>query len=256
MARKIGKTLEEARLGRGIDLTEVERVTKIRVKFLRAMEDDRWDDLPPPAYARSFLQTYARYLDLDDEALVEEYRETIEPGDAGKPIPSGIIRSGTIEHRRSLRPIAFVLGGLGAAAGVALIVAAIGPSGGSDNGGSNTSHHKRNPAASTSTGTTSSTTTTAPGSELSIQLAPTADVWVCLLDDRGRPLVNGEILTTGQTEGPFTATGFDVTFGNGSMQMTVNGEPASIPPSASPLGYRITSNGVKKLDPASGPTCT
>lgn len=68
--------------------------------------------------------------------------------------------------------------------------------------------------------------------------------------------MNGEILTTGQTEGPFTATGFDVTFGNGSMQMTVNGEPASIPPSASPLGYRITSNGVKKLDPASGPTCT
>jgi hypothetical protein len=256
MARKIGKTLEEARLGRGIDLTEVERVTKIRVKFLRAMEEDRWDDLPPPAYARSFLQTYARYLDLDDEALVEKYRETIEPGDAGEPIPSGIIRSGTIEHHRSLRPIAFVLGGLGAAAGVALIVAAIGSSGGSDNGGGNTTHHKRNPAASTSTGTTSSTTTTAPGSELSIQLAPTADVWVCLLDDRGRPLVNGEILTTGQTEGPFTATGFDVTFGNGSMQMTVNGEPASIPPSASPLGYRITSNGVKKLDPASGPTCT
>jgi Helix-turn-helix domain len=256
MARKIGKTLEEARLGRGIDLTEVERVTKIRVKFLRAMEEDRWDDLPPPAYARSFLQTYARYLDLDDEALVEEYRETIEPGDAEEPIPSGIIRSGTIGHHRSLRPIAFVLGGLGAAAGVALIVAAIGSSGGSDNGGGNTTHHKRNPAASTSTGTTSSTTTTAPGSELSIQLAPTADVWVCLLDDRGRPLVNGEILTTGQTEGPFTATGFDVTFGNGSMQMTVNGEPADIPPSASPINYRISSTGVKQLSSGSGPSCS
>ncbi|HZX40657.1 MAG TPA: helix-turn-helix domain-containing protein, partial [Myxococcaceae bacterium] len=106
MARKIGKTLQEARLGRGIDLTEVERVTKIRVKFLRAMEEDRWDDLPPPAYARSFLQTYARYLGLDDEALVEEYRENIEPDDGEKPIPSGIIRSGTIEPHRSLRPIA------------------------------------------------------------------------------------------------------------------------------------------------------
>jgi helix-turn-helix protein/uncharacterized protein DUF4115 len=256
MARKIGKTLEEARLGRGIDLTEVERVTKIRVKFLRAMEEDRWDDLPPPAYARSFLQTYARYLDLDDEALVEEYREGIEPGDAGEPIPSGIIRSGTIEHHRSLRPIAFVLGGLGAAAGVALIVAAIGSSGGSDNGGGNTTHHQRNPEASTSTGTTSSTTTTAPGSELSIQLAPTADVWVCLLDDRGRPLVNGEILTTGQTEGPFTATGFEVTLGNGSVQMTVNGQPADIPPSASPINYRIGSTGVKQLSSGSGPSCS
>jgi len=256
MARKVGKTLQEARLARGIDLTEVERVTKIRVKFLRAMEEDRWDDLPPPPYARSFLQTYARYLGLDDEALVEEYRESIEPGDAEEAIPSGIIRSGTIEHHRSLRPIAFVLGGLGAAAGVALIVAAIGSSGGSDNEGGNTSHHKRNPAASTSTGTTSSTTTTAPGSQLSVQLTPTADVWVCLLDDRGRPLVNGEILTTGQTEGPFTATGFEVTLGNGSVQMTVNGQPADIPPSASPINYRIGSTGVKQLSSGSGPSCT
>ena len=256
MATKIGKTLQEARLGRGIDLTEVERVTKIRVKFLRAMEEDRWDDLPPPAYARSFLQTYARYLGLDDEGLVEEYRENIEPDDAEKPIPSGIIRSGTIEPHRSLRPIALVLGGLAAAAGVALIVAAIGSSGGSDNGGGNTTHHKRNPAASTSTGRTSSTTTTAPGSQLSVQLTPTADVWVCLLDDRGRPLVNGEILTTGQTEGPFTATGFEVTFGNGSVQMTVNGQPADIPPSASPINYRISSTGVKQLSSGSRPSCS
>ena len=149
-----------------------------------------------------------------------------------------------------------MLGGLGAAAGVALIVAAIRSSGGSDGGGGNTTHHKRNPAASTSSGTTSSTSTTAPGSQLSVQLTPTADVWVCLLDDRGRPLVNGEILTTGQTEGPFTATGFEVTFGNGSVQMTVNGQPADIPPSASPINYRISSTGVKQLSSGSGPSCS
>ncbi|MGA6946542.1 MAG: helix-turn-helix domain-containing protein [Solirubrobacterales bacterium] len=254
MATKVGKTLQKARLGRGIDLTEVERVTKIRVKFLRAMEEDRWDDLPPPAYARSFLQTYARYLGLDDEALVEEYRENIEPDDAEKPIPSGIIRSGTIEPHRSLRPIAFVLGGLAAAAGVALIVAAIASSGGSGTGGTPKRHHGR-PATSTSTGT-GSTTTTTTGSELSLEVSPTADVWVCLVDERGRHLVDGETLTTGDTRGPFSATGFEVTFGNGSVQMTVNGQPADIPPSASPINYRISSTAVKQLASGSGPSCS
>jgi cytoskeletal protein RodZ len=258
MARKVGKTLQEARLGRGIDLTEVERVTKIRVKFLRAMEEDRWGDLPPAAYARSFLQTYARYLGLDDEALVEEYRENIEPEDAEEPIPSGIIRSGTIEPpHRSLRPIAFVLGGLAAAAGVALIVAALGSSGGAGDGGGaqETGKHGKQGTATTASTPTATATTTTPPSELSLQLTATADVWVCLVDDRGTSLVNGVILTTGQSEGPFTADEFEARFGNGSVQMTVDSQPAPIPQSSGPVDYRISSSGVKPIGSGSGPTC-
>jgi cytoskeletal protein RodZ len=254
MAKKVGQALREARLQRGIDLTEVERVTKIRVKFLRAMEEDHWEQLPAPAYARGFLQTYARYLDLDDEALVEQYRENIEPEDAGGAVPSGIIHSGTIEPRRSLRPAIFVLSGLVAVAAVALIVTAIGSSGGSGTGGGQKRHHART-ATTTSTSGTASTTTTAPGSQLSVELSPTADVWVCLVDDHGRPLVDGETLTTGQTRGPFTATGFEVTFGNGSVEMTVSGRSAPIPASASPVNYRITPGGVKQLASGSGPSC-
>jgi Helix-turn-helix domain/RodZ C-terminal domain len=254
MAKSLGQALREARLERGIDLTEVERVTKIRVKFLRAMEEDRWKELPAPAYARGFLQTYARYLDLDDKAMVEQYRETVEPEDAGGPIPEGVIHSGTIEPRRSLRLAAYVLGGLASAAAVALIVAAIGSSGGSGDGGASKRHHGR-PATTISTSGTASTTTTAPGSELSVQLTPSADVWVCLVDDRGRPLVDGETLATGDTRGPFTATGFEVTFGNGSVEMTVNGQPAPIPPSASPVNYRITPSGMKELASGAGPSC-
>lgn len=253
MASPVGQALREARLERGIELTEVERVTKIRVKFLRAMEEDRWEELPAPAYARGFLQTYARYLDLDDEALVEQYRETVEPADAGGPIPAGIIRSGTIEPRRSLRPPTFVLAGLAAVVAVAAVVVAIASIGGSGNGGGSKPHRQRT-AKSTPTRTTG-TTTTAPGSELSVELSPTADVWVCLMDDRGRALVNGETLAAGDTRGPFTGRGFEVTFGNGSVEMTVDGQSAQIPAVASPLGYRITSSGVSKLDPASDPTC-
>jgi hypothetical protein len=88
-----------------------------------------------------------------------------------------------------------------------------------------------------------------------VELRPSADVWVCLVDDRGRPLVDGETLASGESRGPFTAPGFELTLGNGSLEMTVNGQPADVPPSASPLNYRITSSGVKQLDAASGPTC-
>jgi hypothetical protein len=255
MAKPVGQSLREARLERGIELTEVERVTKIRVKFLRAMEGDRWEELPAPAYARGFLQTYARYLDLDDEALVEQYRETVEPEDAGGPIPAGIIRSGTIEPRRSLRPPTFLLAGLAGVVAVAAVVVAIASIGGSGSGGGSKPHHGRKASSTPTSSTTTGTTTTAPSSELSVELSPTADVWVCLVDNRRRALVDGETLTAGDMRGPFTGRGFEVTFGNGSVEMTVNDEPADIPPSASPLNYRITPSGVKELASGAGPTC-
>jgi hypothetical protein len=46
-----------------------------------------------------------------------------------------------------------------------------------------------------------------------------------------------------------------VTFGNGSVEMTVDGQPARIPQAAEPVGYRITSSGVRRLDASSQPTC-
>jgi cytoskeletal protein RodZ len=251
MPKRIGQALLEARLERGIELTEVERVTKIRVKFLRAMEEDRWDELPPPAYARSFLQTYARYLHLDDEALVEQYGKDIEPKAGPEPIPSTVIHTGTLESHRSLRPIILILAGLVTVGAVALVVTAIGSNGGSSDNGGQAKHQKARPA----TTTTATTTPTTPASELSVQLSATADVWVCLVDDQGRTLVNGVILTTGESQGPFTAGGFEARFGNGSVQMTVNGQSAQIPPSSSPVDYRIATGGVKQLTSGSGPTC-
>ena len=75
------------------------------------------------------------------------------------------------------------------------------------------------------------------------------------MDDTGTALVNSETLTADEARGPFSASGFDVTFGNGSVEMTVDGQAARIPQAAQPLGYRITSSGVRRLDPSSQPTC-
>src|SRR5205823_2258313 len=71
---EIGETLREARMRAKIDVSEVEARTKIRAKYLRALENEEWGLLPGPTFVRSFLRTYADYLGLDSRLLVEEYR--------------------------------------------------------------------------------------------------------------------------------------------------------------------------------------
>ena len=57
-----------------IDISEVESETKIRAKYLRALENEEWDLLPGPTYVKSFLRTYAEALGLDGKLLIEEYK--------------------------------------------------------------------------------------------------------------------------------------------------------------------------------------
>jgi cytoskeleton protein RodZ len=259
MAPRVGQALREARTKRGVDLTEVERATKIRAKFLEAMEEDRWDALPAPVYARGFLDIYARYLGLDQQALLDQYRETVE-GEGHEPIPESVIKPGTLRerHRPSGRrgsikwgPVGKVVAGVLAVAVIGLVIA--GSIIGSDNGGGNQSQHKGKTHATKTTATT--TTSTAPAGQVSVELRATADVWVCLVDDSGNKLVNSETLTADESRGPFSASGFDVTFGNGSIELTVNGQPSPVPAAAQPIGYRITPNGVHGLTGSSQPSC-
>src|SRR5438477_12316740 len=71
---EIGESLREARMRAKIDVSEVEATTKIRAKYLRALENEEWGLLPGPTFVRSFLRTYGDYLGLDCMLLVEGYR--------------------------------------------------------------------------------------------------------------------------------------------------------------------------------------
>src|SRR3954452_22269126 len=75
----IGDTLREARIRQQIDITEVEERTKIRAKYLRALENEEFQLLPGSTFVRSFLRTYAEYLGLDPHVLLEELRMQYEP---------------------------------------------------------------------------------------------------------------------------------------------------------------------------------
>ena len=74
---EIGETLRETRMRRRIDMTEVEAATKIRAKYLRALENEEWDLLPGPTFVKTFLRTYAEYLELD-------------PADPGRGVPAAL----------------------------------------------------------------------------------------------------------------------------------------------------------------------
>ncbi|MBA2615155.1 MAG: DUF4115 domain-containing protein [Actinobacteria bacterium] len=70
---EIGNSLREARLRQGLDLARAEDDTKIRAKYLQALEDERFDVLPAETYVKGFLRTYAEYLGLDGQIYVDEF---------------------------------------------------------------------------------------------------------------------------------------------------------------------------------------
>src|SRR3954447_25526986 len=87
----IGETLREARMRQHLDITDVEDRTKIRAKYLRALENEEFGMLPGSTFVKTFLRTYAEVLGLDPHMLVEEYRATYEPRDEAElqPIAPG-----------------------------------------------------------------------------------------------------------------------------------------------------------------------
>ena len=77
----IGETLREARMRQRLDIADVEDRTKIRAKYLRALENEEFGMLPGPTFVKTFLRTYAEMLGLDPHVLVEEYRAGFERDD-------------------------------------------------------------------------------------------------------------------------------------------------------------------------------
>ena len=83
---EIGNSLREARERRGIDFAQAELATKIRGKYLRALEDEQFAMLPAQTYVKGFLRTYAEYLGLDGQLYVDEFNSRfVSGGDEHEP---------------------------------------------------------------------------------------------------------------------------------------------------------------------------
>jgi len=257
MGNEVGAVLREARNRRKIDLSEVEATTRIRIRYLRAIENEEWDVLPGEVYARGFIRTYAAYLGLDGERLAEDHRRSVEGAsapsspaiDAAAIPPSTSV--GLPGPRRQLPGVGWLVGAAVILIAVVAIVAI--PDGESD------SDSALQPRASGSNGKANlqpSPPTRVATKGVSVRLAASAEVWVCMLDAEGKELVDGQILEAGAEEGPFRSGSFIVSLGNGEVSMRIDGKEAEIPATSSPIGYSIDASGtLTQLDEAERPTC-
>jgi len=121
---EIGATLREARLRQDLDFPELEERTKIRPKYLRALEDERFDILPAPTYVRGFLRSYAEALSLDGQPFVDEYNSRFAVGEDEAPLRAHRAPTPRRRDRRANESRIAVLALLAIAITTALVIAA------------------------------------------------------------------------------------------------------------------------------------
>jgi len=91
---EIGGSLREARLKRGLTPADVQKAIRIRDRYLQALEEERWEQLPGDAYVKGFLRTYADYLGLDGNLYVDEYNNRFaRPEEQPLLVPERFARS-------------------------------------------------------------------------------------------------------------------------------------------------------------------
>ena len=262
---EIGSTLREARMRARVDITEVETGTKIRAKYLRALENEEWDLLPGPVYVRSFLKTYGDYLGLDSRLLVDEFRRRYE-----RPMEhdaSAMAAATARDRERRRKPSARVANALFSPRSVivvalAAIVVALYLIGNHGRGANNT-HNVVTPTTTTNgnhgTGTDTGATHThtnppppRPPAHATLALVPTAAIWVCVENAAGHPLFPAAIFNPGQRIPTTHGRELRVTLGNTHANATINGKPYTLTGSNA-ISLRITPHGASPLTPA--PTC-
>ena len=252
---EIGATLREARMRQRLDISDVEAQTKIRAKYIRALENEEWDLLPGPTFVKSFLRTYAEALGLDARLVMEEYKQRHERLADQDLLP---ITPPTTRERRGRRAP-----GIGRDVLVAILVVALvallivlGRNGGNDD-------------SSTSPNTVAgqATTSTTPAKEkpakklaapafARLRLVPSAPVWVCLQAAGGRTLIPGKVIGPSDHLPAYRSKRFVMTLGNGSVTLRVNGKSFDVPEVRNAVGYAIDRRGHRTvLSPTQRPTC-
>jgi cytoskeleton protein RodZ len=227
---EIGAVLRDARQRAGLDIASVEAQTKIRTRYLRALEDEDWQVLPGHAYAKGFLRTYAQLLGLDADTLVDEYRRQVEVPTGGYPLAEPVLQA----RRRPEEPgepgllgrgpnRSWILAGLLTALVAILIV--LGLTSGEDDGGedgdrqaSGDRQREREPEPE-------------PLPPLPLELAGgTSPVRVCLLRGDGERLFEGT-LAPGDSE-QFDSHSYELRFPDGfdtdQIELSAGGEPLEI----------------------------
>jgi cytoskeletal protein RodZ len=269
----IGAMLREARMREHLDIAEFEARTKIRAKYLRALEDEEWNLLPGYTFTKSFLRTYADMLGLDGRLLVDEFkRQYPDPSEIelATVLPSrrdarrGRERPGERGSRQSGGPSGRVLA-------IALLVVLIAAAVFVVRELSKKGTPARTTSSSSSTSTTSTThsTSRAAGgvSKVALRLTATTPVHVCLV---GYVTAHGALhqrlpakgsatstllLTPGEREPFYHDDHFRVSFTGGSARMTIGTKNYNVDATGTTVSYEVGRSGRHLLPAAQAPHC-
>ena len=238
----IGERLREARIRQGRDITEVEAATKIRAKYLRALENDEFAMLPGNTYVKSFLRTYAEYLGLDAHLLVEEFRAQHEPrGEEEVPSFAPPTPARPPHERRMPGPGMAISPGVLLAGGVLavlVLLAIIGLASGGGGGKKKAASHTGRTKTSTTAQRPRPATPAVP-SEVKLRVVPTETTYVCVDDGHGTTLFEGTI----STPRSFRGKRLRVNLGRSSANLFVNGKPFSFTRTSSSVGFSFSRTG-------------
>jgi cytoskeleton protein RodZ len=271
---EIGATLREARMRARIDISEIEAETKIRAKYLRALENEEWNLLPGQTYVKTFLRTYAEALGLDAKLLVEEYKlrhEQLSDNELARPIGPG--RTAPTGRGRSspppMLPRSYIIAGiLLALCIVVFVLSKVG--GGSDKPDATTSAGSTTPSVQTKDTTTTAATPVTPvtpptkkpaSTVVKLKLVPTGEVYACLVGKgQSDPLINGATLTPDSPPPrTYKSSRFRLVLGNENAELRVDGKVRKVPASAKGADgvfVQITKKGLSALPKALRPGCT
>jgi cytoskeletal protein RodZ len=252
----IGATLKDARRRLGMDIKEAEDRTKIRTRYLRALEAEDWEVLPAPAYVRGFLRTYGQILGLDGEALADRYRRSFEEPATAAPLEPVIRNRRQIAGPRTSgsRPPSGSgpIVAIGAGVVILLIVLAIiGITSGGDDGGSSKTKPVGKGKAKDAKQVAKSGKSSAEPIDISVE--PLATTRICLVGG-GEALIDSQVLAAGATE-EFTGEKryrLDL-IGGGAVKVKAGGDEEKLEP-GDDASFEADSDGIREVTYA-GPDC-
>ena len=229
-----------------LDIADVEERTKIRAKYLRALENEEFAMLPGPTFVKTFLRTYAEQLGLDPHMLVEEYRADYERDEELELQPLGPPAMGPTRGRgRRVGPgvvaLLVVVAIVGALVAIGLI------SGDDESSGDQAGR----------TETTAERTTTrpkqkkaAPPKQVKLRVVPSTATYVCVDHGVGSDVVFEGTIDTAQT---YRGKHVRVLLGKRDLQLWKNGKQVQVAPGADPIAFAFGPRRTQELPNGTGP---
>jgi cytoskeletal protein RodZ len=240
-----------------IDIAEVEAATKIRAKYLRALENEEFSLLPGNTFVKTFMRTYAEYLGLDAQLLIEEYRVDYEP--RGETEVQPYVPPSTRRRREERRRPRAQRGppGPGTAllvvVGVVLVIFVIlGVTAGSDNSGT-TGPPKTAKKKAPRTRQRKPAPKPQPTS-VRVRFTPTSPTYLCVDRGLGTPVVYQGTATSPQV---FRGRHLRVNIGNpGTVTVSANRKAVPLAASATPIGLDFRPGRTKPIPAGQKRPCT